>query len=73
MSNLPNDFGKKEGGKVNLHGACLVEVHNEGELEKDSTISKIETVQKEGKRQVSREVLHYNPFRKVCNPVLMFI
>lgn len=32
----------------------------EGELERQPTVRKFRTVQKEGKRQVSREIEHYN-------------
>ena len=35
-------------------------IYSEGELAKNSTISKMEIVQKEGKREINREVLHYN-------------
>ncbi len=38
----------------------LQNIYEEGELERDSTISKMETVQQEGKRQVRRTVDHYN-------------
>ncbi|MFT4186141.1 MAG: virulence RhuM family protein [Micrococcaceae bacterium] len=35
-------------------------IYEEGELEKESTVRKFRTVQKEGKREVEREVNHYN-------------
>lgn len=35
-------------------------IYNDGELERNSTISKMETVQQEGKRQVRRTVDYYN-------------
>ena len=38
----------------------LQNIYEEGELERDSTISKMETVQQEGERQVRRTVNHYN-------------
>lgn len=38
----------------------LQNIYEEGELERDSTISKMETVQQEGERQVRRTVDHYN-------------
>lgn len=38
----------------------LQNIYEEGELERDSTISKMETVQQEGDRQVRRTVDHYN-------------
>ena len=38
----------------------LQNIYEEGELERDSTISKMETVQQEGERQVRRAVDHYN-------------
>ena len=38
----------------------LQNIYEEGELERDSTISKMETVQQEGERQVRRIVDHYN-------------
>ena len=38
----------------------LQNIYEEGELERDSTISKMETDQQEGERQVRRTVDHYN-------------
>ena len=38
----------------------LQNIYEEGELERDSTVSKMETVQWEGRRQVKRSVEHYN-------------
>lgn len=38
----------------------LQNVYSTGELDENSTCAKIAQVQKEGKRQVKREVLHYN-------------
>ena len=38
----------------------LSNIYADGELLKDSTISKMEIVQTEGSRQVAREVNHYN-------------
>ena len=38
----------------------LTDIYNDGELDKDSTISKMEIVQKEGNRQVKRLVDTYN-------------
>ena len=38
----------------------LQNIYEEGELERDSTISKMETVQQEGERQVRRTVDYYN-------------
>ena len=32
-----------------------------GELERDSTVSKMETVQQEGKRRIARQIEHFNP------------
>ena len=31
-----------------------------GELERDSTVSKMETVQQEGKRRIARQIEHFN-------------
>lgn len=42
---------------INQH---IKKVYNDSELEPDSTIKKYLIVQKEGSRQVSREVAHYN-------------
>ena len=38
----------------------LFNIYEEGELSKDSTISILETVQKEGSRNVKRKVEFYN-------------
>ena len=38
----------------------LQNIYEEGELERSSTVSKMETVQQEGERQVKRTVDHYN-------------
>ena len=38
----------------------LQNIYEEGELERSSTVSKMETVQREGERQVRRTVDHYN-------------
>lgn len=38
----------------------LINIYNEKELDKDSTYSKMELVQKEGNRQVKRQVEFYN-------------
>ena len=38
----------------------LQNIFDEGELEKNSTVSKMEIVQQEGKRNVEREFLFYN-------------
>lgn len=38
----------------------LTNIYNEGELEREATISKMEIVQKEGDREVRREPEHYN-------------
>ena len=38
----------------------LINIYNEKELDKDSTYSKMELVQKEGNRQVKRNVEFYN-------------
>ena len=38
----------------------LQNIYEEGELERSSTVSKMETVQQEGERQVKRNVDHYN-------------
>ena len=38
----------------------LSNIYEEGELDKDSTCSKMEQVQNEGKRSISRELLFYN-------------
>ena len=38
----------------------LQNIYEEGELERNSTVSKMETVQREGERQVKRAVDHYN-------------
>ena len=38
----------------------IIKVYDDSELEKDSTIRKFRIVQKEGNREVEREVLHYN-------------
>ena len=38
----------------------LANIYEEGELDKAATISKMETVQKEGNRAVKREVVYYN-------------
>lgn len=42
---------------INYHLKEIFETH---ELEENRTIRKIRTVQKEGNREVSREVAHYN-------------
>lgn len=42
---------------VNDH---ITKIYEDSELEKDSTIRKFRIVQKEGNREVEREVLHYN-------------
>lgn len=42
---------------ISMH---LKNIFNEGELEKDSTVKKILTVQKEGNREVKRNIEHYN-------------
>ena len=39
----------------------LQNIYEEGELERSSTVSKMETVQQEGERQVKRTVDYYNP------------
>lgn len=38
----------------------LINIYNENELDKDSTYSKMELVQKEGNRNVKRKVEFYN-------------
>lgn len=38
----------------------LGEIYDSGELDRDSTTRKFRVVQKEGKRDVQREILHYN-------------
>lgn len=40
----------------------LKNIFSSGELERDSTVSKMETVQQEGKRRIARQIEHF----KVC-------
>ena len=42
---------------ISMH---LKNIFNEGELEKDSTVKKFLTVEKEGVREVKRNIEHYN-------------
>ena len=42
---------------INYH---IKKIYNDNELTEDSTIRKFRIVQKEGKREVSRDVVHYN-------------
>ena len=42
---------------INEH---IKNIYKEGELEENSTIRKFQTVQKEGKREVQREISYYN-------------
>lgn len=48
-----------ESSKANI-SEHISNIYKEGELEKDSTVRKIRTVQKEGNRNVARERIHYN-------------
>lgn len=48
-----------ESSKANI-SEHISNIYKEGELEKDSTVRKIRTVQKEGNRNVTRERIHYN-------------
>ena len=48
-----------ESSKANI-SKHISNIYKEGELEKDSTVRKIRTVQKEGNRNVTRERIHYN-------------
>ena len=41
-------------------GKHITNVFKEGELSKEATVAKYETVQKEGNREVTRDVQHYN-------------
>ena len=43
---------------INEH---VVNIYNEGELSRAATIRKFRIVRSEGKREVTREVEHYNP------------
>ncbi len=45
---------------VKTIGKHITNVFKEGELSKEATVSKYATVQKEGDREVTREVAHYN-------------
>lgn len=45
---------------VKTIGKHINNVFKEGELERNSVVAKFATVQKEGNREVSREVEHYN-------------
>ncbi len=38
----------------------LSNIYTSGELDEESTVRKFRTVQQEGKRQVNRELIHYN-------------
>lgn len=38
----------------------LKNIHQDGELEREATVSILETVRSEGKRQVTRQIEHYN-------------
>lgn len=48
------------GRDVKTIGKHINNVFNEGELDKESTVAKFATVQKEGNREVNREIEHYN-------------
>jgi len=45
---------------VKTIGKHITNVFKEGELSKEATVAKYATVQKEGKREVTRDVEHYN-------------
>jgi len=46
--------------KVNTINEHLTSIYQNDELEQNSTIRKFRIVQQEGKRQVSRDIEHYN-------------
>jgi len=46
--------------KVNTINEHLTSIYQDDELEKNSTIRKFRIVQQEDKRQVSRDIEHYN-------------
>ena len=46
--------------KVNTINEHLTSIYQDGELDRNSTIRKFRIVQQEGKRQVSRDIEHYN-------------
>jgi len=46
--------------KVNTINEHLTSIYQDGELDQNSTIRKFRIVQQEGKRQVSRDIEHYN-------------
>jgi prophage maintenance system killer protein len=48
------------GRDVKTIGKHINNVFNEGELDEESTVAKFATVQKEGNREVNREIEHYN-------------
>jgi len=45
---------------VKTIGKHINNIFNEGELQEDSTVVKFATVQKEGGRQINRNIEHYN-------------
>ena len=51
------DLYGKDVRTINEH---LMNIFSEGEIEQHSTIRKFRIVRQEGKRQVSREIDHYN-------------
>jgi hypothetical protein len=48
---------QKDVRTINEH---LVNIYDEGELDRDSTIRKFRIVRREGSREVSREIEHYS-------------
>ncbi|MEO7044330.1 MAG: RhuM family protein, partial [Ferruginibacter sp.] len=55
-----NQIGVVFGRDKSVISRHLSNIFNEGELERDSTVAKNATVQKEGKRTISREIEYYN-------------
>ncbi len=53
-------MAKLYGTTKNNTSIHLKNIFNEGELEKNATVKKILTVQKEGTREVKRSIEHYN-------------
>ncbi len=51
------DFFKRDKSVISRH---INNIYKEGELERDSTVAKIATVQKEGKREIIRNIEYFN-------------
>lgn len=54
------DISALFGRDIKTIGKHIGNVFSEGELDKDSTVAKYATVQREGERDVTREIEHYN-------------